>query len=281
MTAADIEALAEESDSAAAVKETEAALEKARKRTQERAIARLTEEVDGKRQFTSKPPVLVRCLDDAIRSNFAATYAAYVETLAPENQVIARRYTVIDFAQKVVGVGSIGTHCWVALLEGRDADDQIILQMKEATPSVLARHVTDMGDFQKIAHEGERIVRGQRLMQAVSDLFLGWVDGLPGTHRHYYGRQLHDMKGGFDVDAAKYATMETYADLCARTLARAHARSGDTVAIAAYLGDGKAFADAVEVFAVAEAHFVAGDHERLTAAIAAGELAGGEDTDDV
>lgn len=280
MTAADIEAVAEESASSAAIKETEAAIEKARKRTQERAISRLTEVVDGQRQFKTKPPVLVRCLDETIRQNLAAPYAAFIETLAAENQVIARRYTVIDFAMKVVGVGSIGTHCWVALLEGRDADDQIILQLKEATPSVLARHVTDIGDFHKIAHEGERIVRGQKLMQAVSDLFLGWLDGLPGTNRQYFGRQLHDMKGGFDVDTAKYATIETYADLCARTLARAHARSGDTVAIAAYLEDDKAFADAVEVFAVAEAHFVAGDHARLTAAIAAGELPGGDDTED-
>lgn len=280
MTAADIEALAEESDSSAALKEAEAAIEKARKRTQERAISRLTEEVDGQRRFKSKPPVLVRCVDETIRQSFATSYTAYIETLAPENQVIARRYAVIDFARKAVGVGSIGTYCWVALLEGRDADDQIILQMKEATPSVLAAHVTDLGGFQTIAHEGERIVRGQKLMQAVSDLFLGWLDGIPGTNRQYYARQLHDMKGGFDVEAAKYATIETYADLCARTLARAHARSGDTVAIAAYLDDGKAFADAVEVFAVAEAHFVAGDHERLTAAIAAGELAGGDDVED-
>jgi len=272
MTAADIEAIAEESDSAAPAKDAEAVLEKARRRTQERAIARLTEEVDGGRRFKTKPLVLVRNTDDAIRGKLAAGYAAYIETLPAENQVIARRYTVIDFARKVVGVGSIGTHCYIALLEGRDADDQIILQMKEATASVLAPHVRNVGDFPRVAHEGERIVRGQKLMQAVSDLFLGWVDGLPGTSRQFFIRQLHDMKGGFDVETAKYATVELYADLCARTLARAHARSGDTVAIAAYLGDDQAFADAVEVFAVAEARFVAGDHARLTAAIAAGEL---------
>lgn len=272
MTAADIEALAEESDSGAPIKDAEAALEKARRRTQERAIGRLTEEVNGKRQFKSKPPVLERCEDEAIRQSFAAGYAAYIQTLPPEHQVIARRYNVIDFAMKVVGVGSIGTRCWVALLEGRDADDQIILQMKEATPSVLASYVTAMGDFAPIAHQGERIVRGQKMMQAVSDLFLGWLDGIPGTNRQYFVRQLHDMKGGFSVETAKYPTIETYADLCAHTLARAHARSGDTVAIAAYLGDDKAFADAVEVFAVAEANFMTGDHKRLTDAIAAGEL---------
>jgi hypothetical protein len=110
------------------------------------------------------------------------------------------------------------------------------------------------------------------MMQAVSDLFLGWVDGMPGTNKQFFGRQLHDMKGGFDVESAKLATVQLYADLCARTLARAHARSGDTVAIAAYLGDDNTFAEAVEVFAVAEAHFVAGDHKRLTEAIAGGEL---------
>ena len=272
MTAADIESLADESDSAAPAKDAAAVFEKARRRTQERAIARLTEEVDGKRRFRSKPPVLVRCNDEARRASLAAGYAAYIETLPPEHQVIARRYAWIDFATRVGGVGSIGTRCFVVLLEGRDADDQIILQTKEAAPSVLAPHVTSTGDLPRLAHEGQRIVRGQKMMQAVSDLFLGWVDGVSDTSRHFYGRQLHDMKGAFDVESAKFATLELYADLCARTLAQAHARSGDTVAIAAYLGEGKAFADAVEVFAVAEAHFVAGDHERLEAAIAAGDL---------
>ena len=272
MTAADMEAVAEAAESSAPAKDTAAALDKARRRTQERAIARLTEEVDGARRFKSKPPTLVRCEDETIRGHLDAAYASFVETLPPENQVIARRYRVIDFARKVVGVGSIGTRCFVTLLEGRDADDQIILQTKEATPSVLAPYVTDLGPFTRLPHEGQRIVRGQKLMQAVSDLFLGWVEGVPGSDRHFYGRQLHDMKGAFDVETAKYATVELYADLCARTLARAHARSGDTVAIAAYLGEGKEFADAVEVFAVAEAHFVAGDHRRLTEAIAAGEI---------
>ena len=271
-TETDIGALAEESDSAAPAKEVAAVFDKARRRTQQRAIARLTEEVDGVRRFRSKPPVLVRCDDEARRANLTAGYAAYVETLPAENQVIARHYAVIDFATKVVGVGSIGTRCFIILLEGRDADDQIVLQTKEALPSVLAPHVKYFGDLPRIAHEGQRIVRGQKLMQAVSDLFLGWVDGVSDPNRHFYGRQLHDMKGAFDVESAKVATLELYADLCARTLARAHARSGDTVAIAAYLGEGKAFANAVEVFAVAEAHFVAGDHKRLTDAIAAGDL---------
>ncbi len=272
MTAADIESLAGESDSAAPAKDAAAVFEKARRRTQERAIARLTEEVDGQRRFKSKPPVLVRCDDEARRASLAAGYQAYIETLPPEHQAIASRYAWIDFATRVGGVGSIGTRCFVVLLEGRDADDQIILQTKEATQSVLAPHVKSTGAFPRIAHEGQRIVRGQKLMQAVSDLFLGWVDGVSDPHRHFYGRQLHDMKGAFDVESAKFATLELYADLCARTLAQAHARSGDTVAIAAYLGEGKAFADAVEVFSVAESHFVAGDHKRLTEAIAAGDL---------
>jgi uncharacterized protein (DUF2252 family) len=272
MTAEDIEALAEESESNATIKEAEAALEKARRRTHERAISRLTEVVDGVRRFKTTPPVLVRCEDDAIREGYQKEYAAYIETLPAECQAIARRYGVVDFAMKVVGVGSIGTYCWVALLEGRDADDQIILQMKEATPSVLAPYVKNTGELSRFEHEGERIVRGQKLMQAVSDLFLGWLDGIPGTGRRYYARQLHDMKGGFNVEDAKFATIETYADLCARTLARAHARSGDAVAIAAYLASDDKFADAVEVFAVAESHFVVGDHKRLVEAIAGGEI---------
>ena len=272
MTDKDIEALAEESESNATIKEAEAALEKARRRTHERAISRLTEVVDGVRRFKTTPPVLVRCEDDAIREGYQKEYAAYIDTLPAECQAIARRYGVVDFAMKVVGVGSIGTYCWVALLEGRDADDQIILQMKEATPSVLAPYVKNTGELSRFEHEGERIVRGQKLMQAVSDLFLGWLDGIPGTGRRYYARQLHDMKGGFNVEDAKFATIETYADLCARTLARAHARSGDAVAIAAYLASDDKFADAVEVFAVAESHFVVGDHKRLVEAIAGGEI---------
>jgi len=272
MTAEDIEALAEESDCSATMKDAEAAVEKARRRTHERAISRLTEVVDGARCFKTTPPVLIRCAEETIRESFRTEYAAYIETLPPENQAIARRYGVVDFAMKVVGVGSVGTYCWVALLEGRDEDDQIILQMKEATPSVLAPYVKNTGEFSRFDHEGQRIVRGQKLMQAVSDLFLGWMDGVPGTGRQYYARQLHDMKGGFNVECAKFSTIETYADLCARTLALAHARSGDAVAIAAYLDDAKKFADAVEVFAVAEAHFVDGDHKRLTDAIAAGEI---------
>ena len=171
--------------------------------------------------------------DETLRAYVETGYAAFVETLPPENQVIARRYKIIDFARKVVGLGSIGTRCFVTLLEGRDADDRIILQFKEAKPSVLSPYVKNMGEFPRIEHEGQRIVRGQRLMQAVSDLFLGWVDGMPGTNKQFFGRQLHDMKGGFDVESAKLATFELYADLCARTLARAPARSGDAVAIAA------------------------------------------------
>ena len=272
MTAEDIEAMAEESDSSATVKDAEAALKKARHRTHERAISRLTEVVNGARRFKTTPPVLVRCEDEAARESFLTEYAAYIETLPSENQLIARRYGVVDFAMKVVGVGSVGTYCWVALLQGRDEDDQIILQMKEATPSVLAAYVKHTGELSRFGHEGERIVRGQKMMQAVSDLFLGWLGGVPGTGRQYYARQLHDMKGGFDIENAKLSTTETYANLCARTLALAHARSGDAVAIAAYLGEDEKFADAVEVFAVAEAHFIDGDHKRLTDAIAAGEI---------
>ncbi len=279
MTEEDIHAFAEESESNAMVKETEATIEKAKRRTHERAIARLTEEVDGVRRFKNMPPTLVRVTDEAIRASLDDEHALYVKSLPPENQAIALRYKVIDIAHKVVGVGSIGTRCWVVLLEGRDADDQIMLQVKQATPSVLAPYVKHMGNFATFSHEGERTVRGQKLMQAVSDLFLGWLDGMAGSNRQYFARQFHDMKGSFDVETAKYATVESYADLCARTLARAHARSGDTVAIASYLGDGKAFADAVEVFAVAEAHFVAGDHKRLTDAIAAGEIAAADGDD--
>jgi uncharacterized protein (DUF2252 family) len=275
-TSDEIEKLAQESDSSAPAKEAADALDKARRRTHERAISRLTEEVDGRRRFKTTPPVLVRPEDSSIRENMQAEYAAFIETLAPECQAIARRYAVVDYALKVVGVGSVGTYCWVALLEGRDASDQIILQMKQATPSVLAPYVKNTGSLPTFAHEGERIVRGQKLMQAVSDLFLGWVDGLPGTNRQYFGRQLHDMKGSFDVENASFATLDIYADICARTLARAHARSGDPVAIAAYLDKDHSFADAVEVFAVAEAHFIESDHALLIAAIKAGDLEAAE-----
>ena len=270
MTAEDIEALAEKSDSSATVKDAVAAISKARHRTHERAISRLTEVVDGARRFKTIPPVLVRCEDDAVRQSFQNEYTSYIETLPAECQAVVRRYGVVDFAMKVVGVGSVGTYCWVGLLEGRDEDDQIVLQMKQATPSVLTPYVKNTGEHARFVHDGERIVRGQKMMQSVSDLFLGWANG--ETDRQYYVRQLHDMKGGFDITSAKFSTIEIYAVLCARTLARAHARSGDAVAISAYLGKDEKFADAVEVFAVAESHFVDSDHKRLLEAIASKEI---------
>ncbi len=168
-------------------------------------------------------------------------------------------------ARKVVGVGSVGTRCWVVLLLGRDQDDPLFLQVKEAQPSVLAEHLS----ARTPRSNGARVVAGQRIMQASGDIFLGSQSavGLDGQHRDFYVRQLQDWKGSALVEAMEPQTMRLYGQLCAWTLARAHARSGDRIAISAYLGDDDAFAQAVTTFAGAYADLNEQDHARFAAAV--------------
>jgi uncharacterized protein (DUF2252 family) len=195
----------------------------------------------------------------------------YRTTLLGARHPIAE-YRYRHMARKVVGVGSVGTRAWVLLLSGRDDDDPLLLQAKEAQASVLERFL----GASEFATHGERVVRGQRLMQASSDIFLGWqsIVGLDGQHRDFYLRQLQDGKGGSDPETMSVRGATLYARICGETLARAHARSGDRVEIAGYLGRGTAFEEAIAVFAFAYAEQNERDFAALTVAIASGRLPG-------
>jgi uncharacterized protein (DUF2252 family) len=195
----------------------------------------------------------------------------YRESLPTDRRHFLEQYRFVDLARKVVGVGSVGTRCWVALLLGRDEDDPLFLQFKEAGQSVLEGYVAPS----EYANAGQRVVAGQQLMQATSSLMLGWmqIHGFDGRDRDFYVRQLQDWKGGVEVPTLAPAGMNRYAQLCGWTLARAHARSGDRIAIAAYLGKGDTFDRAIAAFSTAYADQNERDHAALVAAIAAGDVA--------
>jgi uncharacterized protein (DUF2252 family) len=196
--------------------------------------------------------------------------SGYRRSLAPELARLIGDFRWVDMARKVVGVGSVGTRAWVILLEGRDQDDPLVLQAKEAQASVLEAHV---GPSQYESH-GERVVHGQRLMQAASDVLLGWQTaiGIDGKERDFYVRQLWDGKGSAMIETMAAQNMAMYAGLCGWTLARAHARSGDRVAIASYLGSGDSFDRAMVRFAEAYAEQNEADHRALERAVDAGRL---------
>ncbi|MBT0993319.1 DUF2252 family protein [Cellulomonas sp. DKR-3] len=246
---------------------------KAASREHGHAVARLTAlREDGTRRFVSDPPLVVP-LDDVMpppeavrfRAGMAQLVLHWRESLAPDRRHLAAQYRVVDLARKVVGVGSVGTRAWVLLLEGRTPDDLVVLQAKEAQASVLEAHVGASG----YRHHGRRVVEGQRLMQAASDIFLGWqtVAGLDGVERDYYVRQLRDWKGSVPVEALRAEALGPYARACAWTLARAHARSGDRAAIAAYLGASARADEAFAEFARTYADQVALDHAAFAAAV--------------
>ncbi len=196
----------------------------------------------------------------------------YRHTLQGDRRHLLEGYRYVDVARKVVGVGSVGTRCWIVLLLGRDEGDPLFLQVKEAGPSVLEPLLGKSG----FANHGQRIVEGQRLMQASSDIFLGWIrnertlDGVGS--RDFYVRQLWDWKASVDLDVIKPAGLELYARACGWTLARAHARSGDRVAIAAYLGKSDVFDRAVADFATAYADLNENDYKALAAAVRDGRI---------
>lgn len=229
------------------LKQFEAGLAKARRKTSSDAALKLTEVVaDGGRRFRSDPPLLTRIDDEhPDPANLLASIHNYHESLVNDRRRLLERFHMVDIARKVVGVGSVGTRCWVLLFEGRDTDDQLILQAKEAGPSVLAPYV-GKGVFR---HNGRRVVEGQRLMQAQSDIFLGWTTGPLDRTRHYYVRQLHDMKGGVNPDKVTPTLLPQYAAMCGMAVARAHARGGDAVQISSYLGSGDRFDRALVEYA--------------------------------
>jgi uncharacterized protein (DUF2252 family) len=262
---------------AKARREVERAVAKARARDAWSVIAKITEVVDGQRRFAHRPPLLDRL--DANPDVFAMVndlYRQYIATLQDDRQELLGRYEIIDIAHKVVGVGSVGLLAFALLMRGRDDEDVMVLQVKQAQASVLEAF-TGASAYDQ---HGHRVVSGQRLMQAASDSFLGWVEGRTG--RSYYVRQLRDMKWSPDPATLIGSELQRYAALCGYALARAHARSGDAVAIATYLGSGQCFEQAITEFSAAYAVQVQRDYEAFVAAIAdarivaAEEAAGGE-----
>ncbi|MEU3299139.1 MULTISPECIES: DUF2252 domain-containing protein [unclassified Streptomyces] len=240
-------------------------LEKARRRTSLQAVDKLTETVDGHRRIVHDPPLL-EAAPDIDAAAVRKILSDYRSTLPEDRRVLLDRYRFVEAARKVVGVGSVGTRCFVALMTGRDDEDPLFLQIKQAQRSVLEPHLPKSA----YRHQGQRVVAGQRLLQAASDIFLGWVSGPQG--RHFYWRQLRDMKGSADIATMSPALLRDYAGLCGRALARAHARSGDRIAIAAYLGGSDTFDRAMAAFALAYADRTVEDHAALQAAIASGAI---------
>ncbi|MFD7315255.1 DUF2252 domain-containing protein [Streptomyces sp. NPDC059883] len=230
-----------------------------------RTLDMLTDAQEGQRGITPDPPLLepVSRLDMAVLRRI---FIGYRSTLPEEPRTLLDRFRFIDAARKVVGVSSVGTRCYIVLLEGRHAGDPLFLQIREAERSVLEPHLQQSA----YPHQGHRVVAGQRLLQAASDIFLGWVTGPEG--RHFYWRQLRDMKGSLVVEDMSPPLLHDYARLCGAALARAHARSGDRIAIAHYLGGSDAFDRAMADFALRYADRNAADHAALAAALAAGRL---------
>jgi len=250
---------------------------KARTRDSMDALAKLTRMVDGQPRIVSRPPLIVSLdeLGEDVRARTIATLRGvmreYRVTLQDSRRVLLDNYELADFARKVVGVGSVGTEAWIALLLGRDDRDPLFLQIKEAQPSV---HEAFLGPS-KYRHAGERVVEGQRLMQASSDIFLGWLSAptdLDVRGRAFYVRQLRDWKGSAAVDAMTAEDLTAYGRLCGATLARGHARSGDRIAIASYLGSGAVFDRALATFGEAYADQNERDHAALTAAVKIGRV---------
>jgi uncharacterized protein (DUF2252 family) len=229
-------------------------------------LSRLTTVVDGVRRLVEHPPTLVR-REDVTQPLADSVLASYRATLQEDRRVLLDRYAVADFALKVVGVGSVGLGAFIALLMGGTEDDPLFLQVKQAEPSVYERYLGPSG----AASHGERVVNGQRGLQAASDILLGWAVGEKG--RHWYVRQHQDQKGSAVVESMTAADLLTWGELCGWALARGHARSGEPATISAYLGTDDAFERAMATFAEAYADQTERDHAALTAAITAGRIA--------
>ncbi len=250
----------------------------ARAKDHVRAMTKLTERVDGRLRIASRPPLLVPIeellpptSDETVDEQVRDLLRTYRRSLPPERRHLLEGYRYRHMARRVGGVGSVGTRTWIVLLTGRDDDDPLFLQVKQAGTSSLERY----GGRPRARHHGQRVVHGQRLMQVDGDIFLGWlrVAWADGTPRDYYVRQLWDWKLGADVESMSPARLTVYGTLCGWTLARAHARSGDRVAIAAYLGRGGAFDRAVAAFAERYADQNERDHAALLEAARAGRIA--------
>lgn len=261
----------------AALKRFQKALTKARSKDSMRAFEKLTSETDGEVRIVGDPPLIVRLEDlvpqaeaQMLRDAIRQWLRGYRESLQPDRRVLVESFEFVDLARKVVGVGSVGTRCWIAFLRGRDNGDPLFLQIKEAEASVLEPYLGKSA----YQNHGRRVVEGQRIMQSASDIFLGWdrSEDRDGRPRDFYVRQLWDGKLSANIDLMEPEVLAVYGEICASALARAHARSGDRIAIASYLGKGPAFDRAIASFADAYAAQNDRDYESVVAAIKAGEL---------
>jgi uncharacterized protein (DUF2252 family) len=252
---------------------------KALTRDSMQAVAKLCHTVDGRPRIVSDPPLIVPVEEllagqmdrKAVEARMSDLIAGYRRTLETDRRHLLEQFEYADMAHKVVGVGSVGTRCWVVLMRGSNESDALFLQVKEAEPAVLSR----FAGASKYANQGQRVVAGQRLMQASSDIFLGWqriATGPDGQHRDFYVRQLRDWKFSLDIGAMVPRGMRLYGAVCGWTLARAHARSGDRIAIAAYLGGTDVFDRAITQFASAYADQNERDHQALVDAVDSGRI---------
>lgn len=271
-----MERLEKKSVAKTAEKRAQKTAEKAHTRDSLQALSKLAERVDGRYRIVSQPPIVVPMRDLVKRLDFSPEemerilheqFRAYRSTLQDDRRHLLERFEMVDMARKVVGVGSVGTRAFIALLQGRDQEDPLFLQVKEATASVLEDHLPRS----RYRQAGERVVQGQRLMQAASDIFLGWTKG-HDANRYLYWRQLRDMKGSAVVEAMKPGGLEFYASICGRTLARAHARSGDPIALAAYLGRKDRFDQSIADFSERYADQNERDYQAFANAVGSGRL---------
>jgi len=255
----------------------ERAVERYRRKDSARAVAKLAERVDGQLRIVHDPPLLVPIREllphdsgAELQARFAEMLVGYAASLPPQQRHLMQTHRFVDMAHKVVGVGSAGTRCWVILLEGRDTGDPLVMQAKEADASVLEAHLGPSA----YDHHGERVVQGQRFMQAASDILLGWhrTVGLDGVTRDFYLRQLWDGKGSIDTETIPVDRIAPLGAFCAWTLARAHARSGDRFAIAGYLGTSDAFDTAIADFAERYAEQNERDYATLRRAVEDGRV---------
>jgi len=259
------------------------ALAKARTRDNLQAFGKLTELVNVRLRIRPDPPLIVPLQDllpetegRDLAHEFRTLIRQYRTSLQSDRRALIERYHYLDMARKVVGVGSVGTRCWIVLLTGRDDDDPLLLQVKEATVSVHAEYVGKS----RYANQGQRVVAGQRLMQQASDIFLGWqrTTGIDGVERDFYVRQLRDWKGSLTIEDLRPEGLGLYGEVCAWSLARAHARSGDRIALAGYLGSSAKFEHALADFAATYADVNEGDHRQLADAVADGRVPAIPDT---
>jgi uncharacterized protein (DUF2252 family) len=243
----------------------ERGLIKATHRDHLQALAKMTSAESGSLRVVDDPPLIVHLDDAELEERLRTVARTYRSSIRDDLRALLNRYTFIDTARKVVGVGSVGTRCWIVLFKGNHDEDPLILQIKEAVSSVLEPYAGKS----TFSNHGQRVVRGQQYIQAASDIFLGW--GRVGG-RDFYVRQLRDMKASVEVALLPPDRMVVYGALCGWALARAHARSGDAARIAGYLGNGSAFDDAIVAFSKAYADQTERDHAALVAAVKKGRI---------